>query len=210
MPRYAQCAKDIKNGELPQDNATQLLSPKEVSRNPAPKKQPTLTPCNSSKSRVGLELPSENDIELQVQTEQELSRNAKPGTQGVLFDGIEDRDKNPWATWMRAARASGLSEPVRAGPDLRAAHVLARLIPDRKRLYRMMLLYAQDEDRYVAAQGHPLRLMQTRVNAYIQAADQQDKALDRAEEIAAVAQSGESLPDALGGLTAVVDGQEEG
>ncbi len=62
-----------------------------------------------------------------------------------------------------------MPEPVRAGADLKAGKELAKLIPDPADLRRILAAYLADADYFLTKQGHALRLLPGRINAYLEA-----------------------------------------
>ena len=57
-------------------------------------------------------------------------------------------------------------DPVRLGADLKAAKDLATAIPPEK-LNRILGKFLDDDENFLAKQGHPLRLLPNRINAYL-------------------------------------------
>ena len=66
---------------------------------------------------------------------------------------------------MDANRAAGRQDPTPTGPDTRIAQQLGRLMPAED-LRRVMDAYLADRDAFVVKQGHALRLLPGRVDAY--------------------------------------------
>jgi hypothetical protein len=83
---------------------------------------------------------------------------------------------NPWALWLDVHDALHIARPLNQGPDLKAAKALAEVIPDSARLASVMRAFLLDSEPWVVKQGHALRLLPGRVNAYIRALDAHEKA----------------------------------
>jgi hypothetical protein len=73
-----------------------------------------------------------------------------------------------WASWIEVNRAAGRADPVKVGPDLAAAAALAEILPA-DQAERVLRAYLADTDPWLVKQGHPLRLVQQRINAYLDA-----------------------------------------
>jgi len=85
-------------------------------------------------------------------------------------------DKQPskvkaWSLWIDCNREAGRADPVKVGPDLGAAKSLGALIgesiPSADDLPRIMAAFLADSDPFLLKQGHPLRLLPGRINAYL-------------------------------------------
>lgn len=74
--------------------------------------------------------------------------------------------RNGWATWIDVHRALGMPAPVPSGPDTMASAQLSKHIPDREELAGIMRAYLQDDDKFIASNGHALRYLPGRVNKY--------------------------------------------
>jgi hypothetical protein len=70
-----------------------------------------------------------------------------------------------WARWVDANRAAGNPDPVPDGPDVKAAQRLAKLVKADE-VVTLLESYLGDRDAFIVKQGHALRLMPGRINAY--------------------------------------------
>lgn len=77
---------------------------------------------------------------------------------------------NVWGWWIDANRATGRADPAPLGPDIGAGKSLSKLIADEELteadLRACMAAFLSDTDGFLAKQGHPLRLLPRRLNAY--------------------------------------------
>ena len=75
---------------------------------------------------------------------------------------------NPWALWVVIWRDErpGQPDPANTGPNTRAAKELCKLIPDPSELKEIYRRYLQDKDQFLLRQGHALRLLPGRIDAY--------------------------------------------
>jgi hypothetical protein len=75
---------------------------------------------------------------------------------------------NPWKLWVDVWRElwPGSSDPVPSGADTKAAKELARFVKDWAELASLYRAFLQDDDAFLKKQGHALRLLSGRVNAY--------------------------------------------
>ena len=75
---------------------------------------------------------------------------------------------NAWKLWLDAWRSArpGSPDPLAVGPDTWAAKELGKLLGDADELSRMFKAYLADADSFLHKQGHSLRLLPGRVQAY--------------------------------------------
>ena len=73
-----------------------------------------------------------------------------------------------WAIWVDTWREErpGRPGPTPTGPNTKAGKELAKLIPDPVELTVVFRLYLRDSDPFPARQGHALKLLPGRVDAY--------------------------------------------
>jgi hypothetical protein len=73
-----------------------------------------------------------------------------------------------WKVWIKAWRASrpGAPDPARLGADLRAGKELGKAVADADELERVFSAYLADADAFLTKQGHALRLLPGRLQAY--------------------------------------------
>ena len=60
----------------------------------------------------------------------------------------------------------GQPDPANLGPNTKAAKQLSKLIPDQSELKEIYCYYLQDKDPFLVKQGHALRLLPARIDAY--------------------------------------------
>lgn len=70
-----------------------------------------------------------------------------------------------WGRWVDVNRAAGNPDPVPDGPDIKAAKRLAHVLAGDE-VVALLDAYLADKDQFVAKQGHALRLLPGRINAY--------------------------------------------
>ena len=76
------------------------------------------------------------------------------------------RKSTPWGLWIDLHRARNLADPIALGEDLSASKQLAKAIPDLDEMTRLMACYLDDPEPFLAKNGHALRHLPTRINAY--------------------------------------------
>jgi hypothetical protein len=78
---------------------------------------------------------------------------------------------NAWAIWVDINRARNRADPIPTGADTKAAKMLISHIKDLQTIKDVMGLFLDDDDQYLQRNGHALRLISGRVNAYINQAE---------------------------------------
>lgn len=75
---------------------------------------------------------------------------------------------NAWACWVDTWREErpGRPDPLPVGPNTKAAKELGKLIGNREELVSVYRCFLRDQDQYLLKQGHALRLITSRVDAY--------------------------------------------
>lgn len=73
-----------------------------------------------------------------------------------------------WAAWVDLHRERKLPDPAALGPDLAAGKQIVKAIPKDK-LKAVLQRYLSDPDVFLVKQGHPLRMLASRLNVYLQA-----------------------------------------
>jgi hypothetical protein len=77
------------------------------------------------------------------------------------------KKSNGWACWIDACRECGRPDPVPVGADTKASAEMAQFFKeDRAVMLRVFKRYLADPDPFLIKQGHALRLLPGRVNAY--------------------------------------------
>lgn len=76
------------------------------------------------------------------------------------------KKRNGWGTWIDANEEVGRKKPLEIGTETKASAVLAKAVPDNDELYDIMIAYLLDQDKFIAAQGWPLKLLPGRVERY--------------------------------------------
>jgi hypothetical protein len=94
----------------------------------------------------------------------DIAPGATPGEPETVNGGTV------WAAWVDVNRAAGNPDPVPDGPDTRAAKGLAGHVQGGQltldELRGLLGAFLADGDAFLAKQGHALRLLPGRVNAY--------------------------------------------
>ncbi len=80
--------------------------------------------------------------------------------------------KNGWAIWVDINRERNRVDPIPAGPDTKAAKFLTDNIDGIQAVKDVMRLFLDDGDPFLQRNGHALRHITGRVNAYLNLADQ--------------------------------------
>ena len=133
-------------------------------------------------------------------------RNGKqkgPGSGQLNLPGLEDLGKKStrgrksksevpkkinggvvWAAWVNLHRRLGKADPARIPPDQKAGKTLAEVFTNEAEMESCLRQYRQDPDSYLAKQGHALRHLPGRVNAYRQ--EHHEAKRRAAEETAAI------------------------
>ncbi|MBE7465610.1 MAG: hypothetical protein HS116_19215 [Planctomycetes bacterium] len=111
-------------------------------------------------------LGTANALELQDRTLQDKTTSranarggSKPKSKALPNGG------SVWGAWVDANRAVGRVDPARLGPDLKASSALAGVLPA-DQIPDILRKYLADDDSFVARQGHALRLLPRRLDAY--------------------------------------------
>jgi len=96
-----------------------------------------------------------------------------------LFSKSESEQKKPaaekvngWAIWVDINRERNRVDPIPAGPDTKAAKFLTDNIDGIQAVKDVMRLFLDDGDPFLQRNGHALRHITGRVNAYLNLADQ--------------------------------------
>lgn len=71
-----------------------------------------------------------------------------------------------WGEWVDANRAADRKDPSATGQDTRAAKELAHLLPDAAERVRILRQYLADPDPWLTKQGHALRHLAGKLDAY--------------------------------------------
>lgn len=74
---------------------------------------------------------------------------------------------NVWRWWVEVNREAGRPDPTALGPDTKAGKALGGLMSEDE-LRLIFAAYLKDKDSYLEKQGHALRLLPGRVDAYRQ------------------------------------------
>lgn len=108
------------------------------------------------------------DFSKAVRKEGELFPTAEPESspKRKAISKTAKRKPNAWGTWVDCNRATGRRDPTPTGPDRRASKELGRLVPDLGELGRIFEAYLRDGDPWLARQGHALRHLPGRIDAY--------------------------------------------
>jgi hypothetical protein len=114
-----------------------------------------------------------------VNREQPISRDAShAGAKAKRRASTKATGPNVWGWWVDANRDAGQPDPVRIGPDLKAGQALGKLVASEEltetEVRECMTLYLGDTDAWLARQGHALRHLAGRLNAYRNRAREQD------------------------------------
>ncbi|HQB83698.1 MAG TPA: hypothetical protein PLR50_09395, partial [Candidatus Rifleibacterium sp.] len=80
--------------------------------------------------------------------------------------------KNGWAIWVDINRERNRVDPIPAGPDTKAAKFLTDNIDGIQAVKDVMRLFLDDGDPFLQRNGHALRHITGRVNAYLNLADE--------------------------------------
>lgn len=73
---------------------------------------------------------------------------------------------NAWAWWVEVNREMGRAEPAAVGPDLAAAKTVARLGYPEQEVRDLMRRFLADQDPWLVKNGHALRHLSGKLNAY--------------------------------------------
>ncbi len=75
---------------------------------------------------------------------------------------------NAWACWVDTWREErpGRPDPLPVGPNTKAAKEMGKLIGNRDELVNVFRCFLRDQDQYLLKQGHALRLITSRIDAY--------------------------------------------
>lgn len=87
-----------------------------------------------------------------------------------------------WAQWVDAHRALNRPDPVPAGANLAAARELSKMGLPADEMAALLAAYLADRDDWIEAQGHALKLLPSRLDAYRQAAQARAQAQERDRE----------------------------
>lgn len=93
---------------------------------------------------------------------------------------------NGWAIWVDVNRARNRADPIPNGADTKAAKMLVDHIKDIQTIKDVMGLYLDDDDNYLQRNGHALRLISGRINAYINQAENLFSVPDDDEALAVI------------------------
>lgn len=93
---------------------------------------------------------------------------------------------NGWAIWVDINRARNRADPIPTGADTKAAKTLVSHIKDLQTIKDVMGLFLDDDDQYLQRNGHALRLISGRVNAYINQAENLFSVPDDDEALAVI------------------------
>jgi hypothetical protein len=72
-----------------------------------------------------------------------------------------------WARWVDVNKLRNRAVPVPLGPDLKAGKELAKIVKSEAEIVALLNSYLDDCNVYLTGQGHALRLLPGRVNAYV-------------------------------------------
>lgn len=93
---------------------------------------------------------------------------------------------NGWAIWVDINRARNRADPIPTGADTKAAKMLVDHIKDIQTIKDVMGLFLDDDDNYLQRNGHALRLISGRINAYINQAENLFSVPDDDEALAVI------------------------
>lgn len=93
---------------------------------------------------------------------------------------------NGWALWVDINRARKRADPIPTGADTKAVKMLVSHIKDLQTIKDVMGLFLDDDDQYLQRNGHALRLISGRVNAYINQAENLFSVPDDDEALAVI------------------------
>lgn len=74
--------------------------------------------------------------------------------------------RTPWGIWWDVHKAHRGVTPADLGPDKMASKDLAKAFPDLAELELLMVAFLKDNDPLLVKNGHALRFMSAKVNAY--------------------------------------------
>lgn len=80
---------------------------------------------------------------------------------------IEGDKPQVFREWCDINKASGREYPAPTGPDTRASKSLGNIVPNADIRRCVMKLFLEDDDDFLVKQGHPLRMLLGRINAYL-------------------------------------------
>lgn len=117
--------------------------------------------------------PEQEQIQIQKQIEiqkQNISSDEEK-TKKKKVAGNKSPKLNAWGIWVDINRARNRADPIPTGADAKAAKMLINHIKDLQTIKDVMGLFLDDDDQYLQRNGHALRLISGRINAYINQAE---------------------------------------
>lgn len=121
--------------------------------------------------------PEQEQIQIQKQIE----------IQNISSDEEKTKKKlNAWGIWVDINRARKRADPIPTGADTKAAKMLLSHIKDLQTIKDVMGLFLDDDDQYLQRNGHALRLISGRINAYINQAENLFSVPDDDEALAVI------------------------
>lgn len=146
---------------------------KTKSTNNQPANQPTI----NQQSTTSKQCNNINNILIpSVEINSTVAKVEKPAAKKV----------NGWAIWVDINRARNRADPIPTGADTKAAKTLVSHIKDLQTIKDVMGLFLDDDDQYLQRNGHALRLISGRVNAYINQAENLFSVPDDDEALAVI------------------------
>lgn len=89
-----------------------------------------------------------------------------PKTKRTATKKNELPKQSVWAWWIDTHRARGKADPVKNPADLGAVKTIQKMELADDDIKKILGYYLDDRDNFISNQGHPLRLLPTRINKY--------------------------------------------